>query len=119
MFVNYPYGFDGRGRTAEATREDHLRQMIELVLFTSPGERVNRPTFGSGVMQLVFSPNSPQVASALQMAIQGALQLWLGDDIQVDQVTASNDDAQLTVTVNFTDRARQLSQTATFVRRTG
>src|SRR5580658_5307128 len=117
--LNYPYGFDGRGRTAVASREDHLRQMIEQVLFTSPGERVNRPTFGSGVMQLVFSPNSPEIAAALQLAVQGALQLWLGDDIQVAQVTATANDAELSVSITYIDLARKQSQTVTFVRTTG
>jgi phage baseplate assembly protein W len=116
--VAYPYGFDGRGRTALVSRDDHIRQMIELVLFTAPGERVNRPTFGSGVLQLVFTPNSNAVAAALQLAIQGALQLWLGDLVQLDQVTVVNDDAQLTVSVSYFDRARATSQTVTFVRRT-
>jgi phage baseplate assembly protein W len=93
--------------------------MIELVLFTSPGERVNRPTFGSGVMQLVFTPNSPTVAAALQLAVQGALQLWLGDLIQVDDVTATAEDSTLSVSISYVNRARQERQTVTFVRRTG
>ena len=56
MEIDYPYRFDGRGRTAQTGADDHIRDLIEQVLFTSPGERVNRPTFGSGVLQLVFAP---------------------------------------------------------------
>jgi phage baseplate assembly protein W len=119
MHVDYPYHFDSRGRTAEATRDAHIQEMIELILFTAPGERVNRPTFGSGVMQLVFTPNSTAVAAALQLAVQGALQLWLGDLVQLEQVTVSNEDATLSVTVSYVERSRQERQSVTFVRRTG
>ena len=57
--------------------------MIEQMLFTNPGERVNRPDFGSGLMQLVFAPNSPELAAALEFTLQAALDRWLGDVIEV------------------------------------
>ena len=65
--IDFPFHFDGRKRTADTSYEDHVRDLIEQVLFTAPGERVNRPTFGSGLLQLVFSPNSPEVAAATQL----------------------------------------------------
>ena len=64
MNTVFPYQFDARGRTAEADDERHIRDLIEQLLFTAPGERVNRPTFGSGLLQLVFAPNSPELAAA-------------------------------------------------------
>ena len=118
MHIEYPYGFDPLGRTAATTRDDHIRQMIELILFTAAGERVNRPTFGSGVTQLLFAPNSNTIAAALQLAVQGAIQLWLGDLVQVQEVTATTEDSQLNVTISYIERARQERQTVTFVRRT-
>ena len=85
MQINYPWQTDRRGRTAQADSDDaHIRQLIEQVLFTAPGERVNRPSFGSGLMQLVFAPNSPELATATKFLVQGALQQWLGDLIQVE-----------------------------------
>ena len=63
--VDYPFSFDTRGRTSDTTADDHIRDLIEQILFTSPGERVNRPTFGCGLNQLVFAPNSPELAAAL------------------------------------------------------
>lgn len=119
MNIDYPYGFDARGRTSEATTDDHIRQMIELILFTAPGERVNRPTFGSGVVQLLFSPNSSTIASALQLAVQGAIQLWLGDLVQVQNVSITTVDSELNVTISYVEREQQERQTVTFVRRTG
>ena len=68
------------------TSDDHIRDLIEQVLFTAPGERVNRPNFGSGLLQLVFAPNSDELAAATQFLVQGALQQWLGDLIQVEGV---------------------------------
>jgi hypothetical protein len=74
MNIDFPYKFDHRGRTSETDYEDHIRDMIEQVLFTSPGERVNRPSFGSGLLQLVFAPNSEELAGTTQFLVQGALQ---------------------------------------------
>ncbi|HEX6711018.1 MAG TPA: GPW/gp25 family protein [Rubrobacter sp.] len=116
MQIDYPFHFDGRGRTAQTGTEDHIRDMIEQVLFTSPGERVNRPTFGSGVMQLLFAPNSDALASATQLTVQGALQQWLGDLILVESVDVENDDATLRVRVQYVVRRTQERQAAEFVR---
>ena len=117
MDIDYPYHVDGRGRTALAAREDHVRDLIEQVLFTSPGERVNRPTFGCGLMQLVFAPNSPELAAATQLQVQGALQQWLGDVIQVEAVRVQAVDARLEATVQYVIRRDQRRVTSKFVRR--
>lgn len=116
MNLDYPFQFDGRGRTAATGEEDHVRDMIEQVLFTQPGERVNRPTFGSGVMQLAFAPNSDGLASATQFLVQGALQQFLGDVIQVEAVEVQNEDATLRVTIQYVIRRTQQRQVAQFTR---
>jgi len=117
MNIAFPFHFDGRGRTAEATTDAHIRDLIEQVLFTAPGERVNRPTFGSGLRQLVFAPNSDQLASATQCLVQAALQQWLGDLIEVGDVQVDSDDAAMRVTVQYTVRRTQQAQVAEFTRR--
>ena len=104
MNIDYPYHFDVRGRTATVDDDGHIRDMIEQVLFTSPGERVNRPTFGSGLMQLVFAPNSPELAAATQFLVQGALQQFLGDLILVDLVEVTAEDSKLHATIQYTVR---------------
>ncbi len=101
MNVDYPFHLDGRRRTATTDDDDHLRDLIEQVLFTSPGERVNRPDFGSGLGQLVFGPNSEAVATSVHGAVQGALQQWLGDHILVEAVDVRPDDATLRITVQY------------------
>jgi uncharacterized protein len=116
MNIDYPYHIDYRGRTASTGTDDHIRDMIEEVLFTSPGERVNRPTFGCGLLQLVFAPNSPELAAATQFLVQGSLQQWLGDVIQVDGVDVESEDSTIRVSVIYTVRRTQQKQTAQFAR---
>lgn len=116
MNVDFPFHFDGRGRTAATDDDDHIRDMIEQVLFTNPGERVNQPDFGSGLLQLVFAPNSPELAATLQFTLQAALQQWLGDLIQVNNLEVTCEDASLRVQIDYVVRRSQRQQTATFTR---
>src|SRR5436309_11602422 len=104
MNIDFPFQFDSRGRTATTGDDDHVRDMIEQLLFTNPGERVNRPDFGSGLLQLVFAPNSPELAAALQFTVQGALQRWLGDVIDVQSLEVTSEDASLRVVVQYVVR---------------
>jgi uncharacterized protein len=118
MQVDYPFHFDERGNTASVDEEAHIRDLIEQVLFTNPGERVNRPTFGSGLLQLVFAPNSDTLAAATQMSVQGALQQWLGDRIAVEAVEVNNVDSTLEVKVQYVIRRNQQRHAAEFQRPT-
>ena len=113
--VDFPYRFDSRGRTAQTDDADHIRDLIYQVLFTSPGERVMRPTFGSGLLQLVFAPNSDVLAATTQMLVQGALQQWLGDLIVVEALSVEAEDATLRVTVQYVIRRTATRETQTFV----
>jgi phage baseplate assembly protein W len=116
MDIAYPYRFDGRGQTAQAVTDDHIRDLIEQTLFTSPGERVNRPTFGTGLRQLIFAPNSGELATATQFLVQGALQQWLGDLIQIEAVQVESQDAALNVKVQYLVRQAQQRQVVEFSR---
>lgn len=116
MQIDYPFHFDGRGRTALTSEEDHIRDLIEEVLFTAPGERVNRPSFGSGLMQMVFAPNSSELATATQFLVQGALQQWLGDRIQIEMVKIDAIDSSFRVTVQYLIKKNQEPRVAEFSR---
>jgi uncharacterized protein len=116
MNVDFPFRFDGHGRTASADDAGHVRDLIEQVLFTVPGERVNRPDFGSGVMQLVFAPSSDELATATQFLVQGALQQWLGEVIQVENVEVQAEEATLSVTVRYRHRRTGEAEEARFTR---
>lgn len=118
MNIDYPLHFDGRGRTAATDDDDHIRDMIEQLLFTNPGERVNRPDFGSGLLQIVFAPNSPELASALQFTTQAALQRFLGDVIDLQSLSVTADDSTLTVAVSYIVKRTGDSRSENFVRNT-
>ncbi len=116
MDIDHPFHIDGRGRTAEADANDHLRDLIEQILFTSPGERVNRPDFGSGVYDLLFEGTSDELVAATQFRIQGALQRWLADRIAVEDVDVQRDEGTLNVTVVYRRLADASRDQVTFVR---
>jgi phage baseplate assembly protein W len=104
-YFDFPFHIDGRHRTAETDEDDHIRDLIYQVLFTNPGERVNRPDFGCGVGQLVFMPNSDALAATTQFLVQGALTRWLDAVIAVHRVEVTAIDNTLTVNVAFSKRS--------------
>lgn len=99
--VAFPLRLDQRGRTALVEEEDYLKGLVEQVLFTAPGERINRPDFGSGLNRLVFALSGDALAATTQAMVQGALQQWLGDLIRVEAVEVSAVDSRLEVQVAY------------------
>jgi phage baseplate assembly protein W len=99
--LDHPFAIGGDGRAVTTLGDDHVRDMIEQVLFTAPGERVMLPEFGCGLLALVFEPNSELLAAATELLVRGSLQRWLGDVIDVSSVRVSADDERLTVDVQY------------------
>jgi uncharacterized protein len=116
MNIDFPFHFDSRGRTASANDDDHIRQMIEQLLFTNAGERVNRPDFGSGLQQLIFAPNSSEVATALKFSLQANLQRWLGDLIELQALEVTSEETTLSIFVQYVVRRNNQQQVAQFTR---
>lgn len=116
MNLDYPYHFDRSGRTAVTDDDDHVRDMIEEFLFTSSGERVMRPEFGSGLLQMLFAPNSPEVAAALQSNVQAGLQRWLGDILEIRDLGVESTDSMLRVRLTYTVRRTNDTRTRIFER---
>jgi len=116
--LEFPLQFDSRGRTATTDDADHIRDLIEQLLFTNPGERVNRPDFGCGLLGMVFAPNSPELATALQFTIQASLQRWLSDLVEIQALQVTSDDAALRIVVQYRVRRTAEQRIATFDRRT-
>jgi Bacteriophage baseplate protein W len=112
--LDFPYRIDARGRSAETGDDDHLRDLIEQVLFTAPGERVMRPDFGCGLAQLVFEPGSVVLAATTQTLVQAALAQHLAHLIAVDEVRVEADDVVLRVFVAYTVRRDGRAQRAAF-----
>lgn len=116
MNIDFPFHFDRLGHTATTGDDDHIRDLIEELLFTHPGERVNRPDFGSGLLQLVFAPNSPELAATLQFTVQAALQRFLADLIDLQAVTVTSEEATLRVVVQYVVKKTGATQVNTFER---
>jgi phage baseplate assembly protein W len=114
--IDYPFHFAPDGRTAATSDQDHVRDMIEQFLFTSPGERVNRPEFGSALLQLVFAPNSVELASTLQFSVQACLVQWLGDVIEIRSLSVLSEDSTLAVDLAYSIKATGEERTERFVR---
>ena len=130
--IDFPYRIDNQGRTAiiedydnlldfyrwgsQAVTGDekHIVDMIEQLLFTTPGERVNRPDFGSGLLSLVFSPNSPELAAAMQTLMQAAIELWLGDLIEIQTLDVTSEDSTLRITLQYLLRLTGELRTSSF-----
>jgi uncharacterized protein len=107
--ILYPFAIDnGLGQLAEETDyAEHVEHMIKQVLFTNPGERINRPDFGCGLMRMVFAPNSEVTANLTQVTIVQSLERWLGTLIEVIDVKAIANNEKLEVAIVYILRARQ------------
>lgn len=116
MFIDFPYQIGPYGRTSTADRSDHIKNLIRQVLFTAPGERVNRPEFGSGLNQLVFEPNSVELVATVQFLVKGALQQWLSEVIEVEDVKIEAFDSTLKIHIQYNEIASGDYEEAVFER---
>ncbi len=107
--ILYPFVIDkGFGKLAEETDYDrHVVQMIKQVLFTNPGERINRPDFGCGIRRMVFAPNSDVSANLSQVIINQSLEKWLGTVMEVNEVQVKSMEERLEIKIVYLVRATQ------------
>jgi phage baseplate assembly protein W len=105
MQLDFPYAIDRLGRTATADEPGHVRDMLEMLLFTRPGERPNRPDFGTGLAELVFAPLSPELAAAVELAVRSAIERWLGDVVEIGRLEVTAEESMLTVELDYAIRA--------------
>jgi phage baseplate assembly protein W len=87
----YPLHFDAdKGQFAKTADYDrYVAGLVKQVLLTAPGERINRPRFGTPLSQILFGPLNEEIASLLEAQIVRALEQWLGNVIRVDRVTTA------------------------------
>ena len=106
MYLSAPYRIDGTGRTASTDDlRAHARDLIEAVIFTAPGERVNRPDFGSGILDMLFDANSQALETAAEFLIRSAIQKHLSDILTVSSLTLRRDEGLLEITFAYDLRA--------------
>ncbi|MFP4598062.1 MAG: GPW/gp25 family protein [Persicimonas sp.] len=114
MHIGFPFGLDSSGRTQKAGDAAHVRNLIEQVLFTAPGERVMRPQFGSGARHLVFEPNSKELAATTEFAVRGALQRYLGELVTINAVRVRSQDTTLRIAIQYTLNGEESPRTEQF-----
>lgn len=112
--IAFPFRIDRRGRTATASYDDHVRDLIEQLLFTRPGEREMRPDFGAGLLELVFAPSSPEIAATLQLSVHAALDRWLGELIDVRALDVETEEGTVRVHLTYAVRATGTERTDVF-----
>ncbi len=114
MHIDFPFHIDRRGRTATTHRADHIYDMIRQYLFTNPGERVNRPDFGAGLLRQLFEPIGPESASVLEHTTRGGLEQWLGDVIDIEGFQVTAEESKLRVELDYRIRRTDERETAVF-----
>lgn len=97
----FPYRVEFSGATTTVDLSTYVSQLVRLVLQTDPGERVNRPTFGGGLKQLVFAGMTPQLLAAAETLIHGTLMQWLSDVIAIQGLTVTGQDSEVLVTLTY------------------
>jgi hypothetical protein len=114
MQIAFPFALDRDGDIATADPDAHIRQMIEQVLFTNPGERVNRPDFGCGLETMVFEPLSGEMVAVTQALVRANLLKWLGTLIQIEHLVVEAVDSRLVVRIDYVVLATSARQSETF-----
>jgi phage baseplate assembly protein W len=111
--IDFPFHVGARGATATTAYDDHVRDMVEQLLFTRPGERVNRPDLGCGLLDLVFEPNGEVAGGFIKADVEAALQRYLGDLIALESVNVTAEEATLRIDITYILKATGQAVTAT------
>lgn len=101
LHLDFPFRFDGVGSTAQTKWTDHKRDMLFQFLLTFPGERVNRPDFGTPLSRSCFEGNSFQLSDVVQFVARAGVERWLGEVIEVIELRAEPHDAELRVELKY------------------
>jgi phage baseplate assembly protein W len=103
--LRFPFTVESTGRIEGRRGDDRTRAKILQVLLTTPGERVNLPDFGCGLLDLVFEPHDAILAAAVEFTVGQALTRWLGDEIVVEGVDVQAQEETVAVEVAWVSRA--------------
>jgi len=113
-YLDFPFGLTPDGAIASVDEDHHIRERLEQILFTSPGERVMVPDFGCGARDLIFAGNNPVLAAATEFKVARALQTYMGNQVLINAVDVVNDEEKLIVTIVYTKTKDLQQQQTTF-----
>jgi phage baseplate assembly protein W len=67
---------DAQGHLNFPTLEESVRQMIQVILQTRPGEQLMRPTFGGGLEDFVNEQNTITTRRRIKDSITESIERW-------------------------------------------
>ncbi|MFN9645966.1 MAG: GPW/gp25 family protein [Cyanobacteriota bacterium] len=97
----------------------HVRDCLELLILTGPGERVMRPAFGSQAREMLFASGNGPAAVALEAALQATVTQELGHLLDLINLQVDNDEAAAALLISLTYAVKATGQTDTLSLRTG
>lgn len=102
----YSFGAEGRSDTVGYGSDEHLRDLLELLILTLVGERVMRPDLGSPALQMVFGQGEGATALALKATLEAAISQWLDHVLKLRNLTASyvENEGTLEIAVEYESR---------------
>ncbi|THD35872.1 MAG: hypothetical protein E7773_07945 [Sphingomonas sp.] len=101
--IAFPYRLAPSGQTETSDLDDYIRDLLAQIVFTDPGERVNRPDFGCSLRRLVFTDGRSETTAAVEALIHSALRQWVGEVVQIQQVDVTTADSLVAVTIGYLD----------------
>lgn len=101
-FMAFPLTIGDQG-AAGSDRRAHVREQIEQLLFTHPGERWFRPEFGVGIRALVFEPNNQALWEITRKRLLASLADALVGEVDPAslEATVSGQNERLLVTISY------------------
>ena len=106
LHIDFPFGFDSAGKTELTNWSNHKRDMLIQFLLTTPGERVNRPDFGTPLSRMCFEGNSTDLAEVIQFVARAGLDRWLGQVVEVIELNANAEEAVLILDLKYRVRGQ-------------
>ncbi len=115
-YMSFPFRIEEQGSTV-SSRSHHVREQIEQILFTNPGERWYRPDFGIGAVALVFEPNhegmwelvKKRLLASLAEALKGEV---LAESLSVD---VEGENETLKILISYQMAALQYTEKLEFL----
>lgn len=107
--IGYPLQIGTSGNIRESTGVRRVEESIHIILGTSFGERVMRPTFGCNLKSLVFAPNNETTANLARYYVQQGLNQW-EPRIEVLDVLVENDNPNGLLLIEIHYRLRTTQQ---------
>jgi uncharacterized protein len=99
--LHFPFQIGSLGAPRVVGNDEAISQKLHQLLFTRRGERVNRPRYGSGVQELVFSGAGRDATAAAEFTIAADIARHL-PEVKLDAVRVTTADATLFIDILYT-----------------